>query len=83
MKNKLTFAQIIRLAKVDQAAYFTDEDVEALPGLHFCPDCDFLAVCNSSPEMDCCTCSAGLKALASSGEWALVVANKAQTGARE
>ena len=26
------------------------------PGLHFCPDWDFLPICDDSPEREACTC---------------------------
>lgn len=34
----------------------TDKERAALPGFHFCPDWDFLPICEGSAEWDACTC---------------------------
>lgn len=52
----------LRLAWVDRKGTFTDEDKALLPGLHFCPEWDFQAICDSSPEIEGCTCGVPLPA---------------------
>jgi hypothetical protein len=32
-------------------------DMGKVPGFHFCPDWDYLAICDDSPEADGCTCT--------------------------
>ena len=41
----------------DPAAFITDSDKRACPGIHFCPDWDELPVCFDSPEIEGCTCA--------------------------
>jgi hypothetical protein len=31
-------------------------DMAKVPGFHFCPDWDFLAICDDAPEAEACTC---------------------------
>lgn len=53
---KLTAKQIKLLRRIDRAGFFTKDEAEQLPGLHFCGDWDFLPVCDAGPEADGCTC---------------------------
>jgi hypothetical protein len=32
-------------------------DMPKVPGFHFCPDWDYLPICDNSPEIDDCTCA--------------------------
>lgn len=32
------------------------DEMEKVPGFHFCPDWDFLAICDGTPEAQCCRC---------------------------
>jgi hypothetical protein len=32
------------------------KDLKILPGFHYCPDWDFMAMCDDSPEIITCTC---------------------------
>lgn len=57
MADKLTDEQARRLALVDRSGKFTDEDSILLPGLHFCPDWDFAAICDDSAEHETCACT--------------------------
>lgn len=31
-------------------------DMRLVPGFHFCPCWDYLAICDDSPEIEACTC---------------------------
>lgn len=53
----LTEAQIKRLAEIDKAGSFTDDDDAVFPGLHFCEAWDYLPVCDDSPEKVACRCA--------------------------
>lgn len=53
-----TAEQIAILATADR----TEEppmfaDLVKVPGFHFCPDLDYLPICDDSPEADCCCCA--------------------------
>lgn len=58
-ESRLTNKQRYQLHMVDLAGEISDEDRVVLPGIHFCPDWDQMAVCDDSPEKDCCTCKIG------------------------
>jgi hypothetical protein len=54
----LTREQLSILARAD----VTEEppsldDLRKVPGFHFCPDWDYLPICDDSPEADCCCCT--------------------------
>lgn len=34
----------------------TKEQMKFVPGFHFCPDWDYMAICNDSPEKETCSC---------------------------
>jgi hypothetical protein len=56
-RGKLTLEQdaILALADRTETAPLA-EDMPKVPGFHFCPDWDFLAICDDAPEAECCTC---------------------------
>ena len=47
---------LLRRADRSDVRLFSDAELAELPGFHFCPDWDFLPICDDSPEMDGCTC---------------------------
>lgn len=55
-ESKLSPRQLHQLHRVDRAGAINEEDRAVLPGVHFCPDWDEMAICDDSPEKDCCTC---------------------------
>lgn len=52
----LTEGQRNLLKRIDLAGSFSKDEAILLPNLHFCPDWDFLPVCDDSPEAEGCTC---------------------------
>lgn len=36
--------------------WMTNKDQALLPGFHFCPEWDFMAICCDSPEWEACIC---------------------------
>lgn len=48
-QNVLTLADRLGVIRVG--------DREVCPGLHYCPDWDFLPIFNGSPEKTSCTCT--------------------------
>lgn len=57
--GQMTQEQKQRLQSVDKSGVYHAEDLDLLPGLHFCPDWDNLPVCDASPEKSGCTCDIG------------------------
>lgn len=55
---KLSKEQITVLNRLDRDpdASITDADRAICPGLHWCHDWDYLAVCDDSPEKESCLC---------------------------
>lgn len=41
---------------LDTMGYLDSRSYRHLPGVHFCPDWDYMAIYEHSPEWDCCTC---------------------------
>lgn len=54
--NQAREALIERLERLDRGGVITAADKIELPGIHWCPDWDFLPVCDASPEIEGCTC---------------------------
>lgn len=54
--SNLSDGQLRTLHKVDSTGAIWPSDREVLPGLHFCPDWDGLAICKLTPEWESCTC---------------------------
>ena len=54
----LTREQRRALARIDRDETFDDEGRKLLPGIHFCPDWDYMPVFNDCPEKEGCTCDA-------------------------
>lgn len=52
----LSFKQEQLLQVIDRCSIIHSSDDRVCPGIHFCPDWDFLPVCDDSPEKDGCTC---------------------------
>ena len=52
----LTAEQRQILAHADKSGSISDADRKKLPGFHFCPDWDEMAICKGTPEWDACTC---------------------------
>ena len=52
----LTAEQQSVLRDADDLGRFSHIDTVICPGLHFCPDWDYLPVCDDSPEKAGCTC---------------------------
>lgn len=59
----LTEAQKRAMTRIDRTGTMAPADRELLPGLHWCPDWDYLPVCDESPEKAGCTCNFGRAAL--------------------
>lgn len=53
----LSLAQQIGLVCADKQGRIEDVHRRTCPGIHFCPDWDFMPVCNDSPEKESCTCT--------------------------
>ena len=45
------------LRKADLSGQIDSDAREFLPGVHFCPDWDEMAIYRESPEWECCTCA--------------------------
>lgn len=52
----LTKEQYLLLYRAEYDEQLTDTEKAKLPGFHFCPDWDFMAICFDSPEAEACTC---------------------------
>lgn len=50
-------ADIDRLNEIDQTGDITSDDKKRFPGIHLCPDWDFMAVTDNSAEKSGCTCA--------------------------
>lgn len=61
MGAKLTEAQRAILAFTDSRGRISPWHNAICPGIHFCPDWDFLPVCDASPEKEACTCRLALQ----------------------
>lgn len=48
--------QMLQLEKVNNSDVINEEDKKILPGIHWCPDWDYLPVFDNSPEKVGCTC---------------------------
>lgn len=53
----LTIEQSDILIDADQAGIIEPEWRDICDGIHFCPDWDYLAICNDSPEKCGCACT--------------------------
>lgn len=58
----LSEAHIQALCQIDQRGRIFKHERKTFPGLHFCPDWDFLAICDASPESKSCTCQPMVRA---------------------
>lgn len=54
--SNLTDEELRAIMRVDTTGQICKDDAATLPGVHFCPDWDGLAIFNKTPEWDCCTC---------------------------
>ena len=53
----LTYEQMKILREADKSSLCPrPEDLKKVKGFHWCPDWDFLPICDDSPEADCCFC---------------------------
>lgn len=49
--------ELLDLLDRGERTRITDDDLAICPGLHWCPDWDFLPVCDDSPEKAGCNCA--------------------------
>lgn len=52
----MTHEQSKALRIIDKTGMIKVGDRDLLPGLHFCPDWDYQAIFDFSPEKDACLC---------------------------
>lgn len=45
------------LADADDLGRIFEPDKMVCPGIHFCPDWDYMPICDDSPEREACTCT--------------------------
>ena len=49
-------AALLRRMDRDDALPLKPNELQQVPGFHYCPDWDYLPICDDSPEKDVCTC---------------------------
>ena len=58
--DKLTVKQAAILNKADKSGQSPEPtELKKVRGFHFCPDWDYLPICNNSPEKEGCVCKGG------------------------